>query len=55
MLNKPRKIQKKHVRFGEDRGDELRSEGDKGLKSQDSGGKKKGSSKGRVQRDDGTT
>lgn len=46
---------RKHVRFGEDPEDELGSEGDKGLKSRrDSGGKKKGPIKGRVQRDDGT-
>ncbi len=45
----------KHVKFWEDQGDESGSEGDKGLKSRYSGGKKKGSSKGRVQRDDGTT
>ena len=47
---------RKHVRFGEDPEDGLGSEGDKGLKSRrDSGGKKKGPIKGRVQRDDDGT
>ncbi|XP_050244941.1 protein RRP6-like 2 isoform X2 [Quercus robur] len=47
---------RKHVTFGEDPEDGLGSEGDKGLKCRrDSGGKKKGPIKGRVQRDDDGT